>query len=485
MFLNFDNSYFRDLEGFYVPATPNSPPAPELVVWNDALADRLGLTNLKDSAAELFSGFLVPSGASPLAMAYAGHQFGHFSPQLGDGRAILLGEHLASDGARFDLQLKGSGRTAFSRSGDGRYALGPALREYLVSEAVAAMGIETTRSLCVNLTGEQVARQTLQPGAVLARVAKSHIRIGTFQFIAAHLGAGHVRRLADYSIARHYPTAADATNPYLAFFEAVLDAQLRMIASWIHIGFVHGVMNTDNAAISGETIDFGPCAFLDTYSANAVFSSIDEHGRYAFGNQPVIGRWNLTQLGSALAEVVAEIDPQDVEKMNDLLAGYGERYLAVWLSGVRAKLGLTRSNSGDLELANRLFAAMEGNSVDYTNLFRNLAKSLVGGREIVTDMFADNQAVGAWMDDWRTRLDNDIAMLPEARAAAMDAVNPLYIPRNHKVEEALSAAVEGDLAPFLKLLEVVTNPYVERPELADYAQPAPAGSAPCVTFCGT
>ena len=264
-----------------------------------------------------------------------------------------------------------------------------------------------------------------------------------------------------------------------------MDAQLRLIASWIHVGFVHGVMNTDNVAISGETIDFGPCAFVDTYSAKAVFSSIDEHGRYAFGNQPVIGRWNLAQLGSALADVVAEVDPQGVEAMNALLAGYGERYLAVWLNGVRTKLGLTRAEAGDLDLANRLFAAMEGQGVDFTNLFRNLARSLTTGREAVTAMFVDTQKIGTWLDDWHARLAGDEAMLPEARAAAMNVVNPLYIPRNHKVEEALAAAIDGDMAPYGKLLEVVTNPYLERPEWADYAMPAPAGAPRCVTFCGT
>ena len=397
----------------------------------------------------------------------------------------MLGEQIAPDGARFDIQLKGCGRTPFSRNGDGRYALGPALREHLVSEAMAALGVKTTRSLGVALTGEQVQRQTLQPGAVLARVASSHIRVGTFQFFAAHLGADHVKRLADYSIARHYPAAANAANPYVALFEAVLDRQIRLIASWIDIGFVHGVMNTDNVAISGETIDFGPCAFLDDYSSKSVFSSIDEFGRYSFGHQPVIGRWNLTQLGSALADVVADIDPQGIEAMNALLAGYAERYQTVWLEGVRAKLGLVSADAQDLELANSLFAAMEGQGVDFTNLFRNLAKSLSVGREIVVQMFADDGAINAWLDTWHERLQRDPPMLPEARAAAMNAVNPLYIPRNHKVEEALDLAVEGDLSPYLRLLEAVTHPYVERDDWTEYAQPAPAGSPPCVTFCGT
>lgn len=483
--LNFDNTYFRDLPGFYATARPDSAIDPDLVIWNGDLANRLGLADLEEGAADFLAGADLPEGANPIALAYSGHQFGHFSPHLGDGRAVLLGEHIAPDGRRFDVQLKGSGRTAFSRNGDGRYALGPALREHLVSEAMAALGIETTRSLGVALTGEQVARQELQPGAILARIAKSHIRVGTFQFFAAHLDADHVRQLADYAIARHYPAAADAANPYLALFEAVLEAQLRLIASWVHVGFVHGVMNTDNVAISGETIDFGPCAFLDAYSAKTVFSSIDEHGRYAFGNQPVIGRWNLTQLGSALAEIVAEVDPQGVDAMNALLSGYGERYLAAWLAGMISKLGLTQLKDGDLDLANRLFVVMEGQEVDYTNLFRNLARSLTSGREIVTAMFAEQGEIDAWLDDWHARLADDMAIAPEARAAAMDAINPLYIPRNHKVEEALSAAVQGDLMPYSKLLEVVTNPFVERPEWSDYAQPAPAGSPPCITFCGT
>ena len=482
---NLDNTYFRELAGFYAPTNPSPPPNPETVIWNAALANRLGLQDLAPEAGYFLSGKQLPSGANPIALAYSGHQFGQFSSQLGDGRAILLGEQIAPDGARFDIQLKGCGRTPFSRNGDGRYALGPALREHLVSEAMAALGVKTTRSLGVALTGEQVQRQTLQPGAVLARVASSHIRVGTFQFFAAHLGADHVKRLADYSIARHYPAAANAANPYVALFEAVLDRQIRLIASWIDMGFVHGVMNTDNVAISGETIDFGPCAFLDDYSSKSVFSSIDEFGRYSFGHQPVIGRWNLTQLGSALADVVADIDPQGIEAMNALLAGYAERYQTVWLEGVRAKLGLVSADAQDLELANSLFAAMEGQGVDFTNLFRNLAKSLIVGREIVVQMFADDGAINAWLDTWHERLQRDPPMLPEARAAAMNAVNPLYIPRNHKVEEALDLAVEGDLSPYLRLLEAVTHPYVERDDWTEYAQPAPAGSPPCVTFCGT
>ncbi|TXG84191.1 MAG: YdiU family protein [Sphingomonadales bacterium] len=482
---NFENTYFRDLAGFYAPATPNQPPAPDTVIWNSSLAKRLGLQDLAPGALAFLSGEKLPIGANPIAMAYAGHQFGHFSPQLGDGRAILLGEQIAPDGTRFDILLKGSGRTPFSRSGDGRYALGPALREHLVSEAMAALGVKTTRSLGVALTGEQVQRQTLQPGAVLARVASSHIRVGTFQFFAAHLGQEYVRRLADYTIARHYPSATEAANPYVALFEAVMEGQIRLIASWINVGFVHGVMNTDNVSISGETIDFGPCAFLDDYSSKKVFSSIDEYGRYAFGNQPVIGRWNLTQFGSSLAEVVAEVEPESVQALNAILASYPERYLAVWLEGVRAKLGLVRADDTDLELANALFAAMEGEGVDFTNLFRNLATSLIVGRELVVHMFTSPEAINAWLDKWHERLQRDPPMLPETRASAMNAVNPLYIPRNHKVEEALSAAVDGDLSLYLRLLEVVTHPYSERVEWSEYAQSAPAGSPPCVTFCGT
>ena len=480
---NFDNSYVRDLEGFYAPWKPVQVPKPSLLMWNHALADRLGLS-ANSSTAEELSGNIIPSGAEPVALAYAGHQFGSFSPQLGDGRAILLGEHLTPGGRRFDVQLKGSGRTPFSRNGDGKYALAPALREHLVSEAMAALNISTTRSLGVTLTGERVQRQTPQPGAVLTRIASSHIRVGTFQFFAAHLGAEYVKRLADYAIQRHYPSALQAPNPYLAFFEAVMDAQIQLVADWVNIGFVHGVMNTDNVAISGETIDFGPCAFLDAYSANTVFSSIDEAGRYAFANQPTICRWNLVQLGSALADVITEMDPEGIDRLNALLKDFAERYQNVWLMGMRKKLGFGSAKEQDLDISNHLFEMLEGQGVEFTNFFRALANVPIDGVQVVSSMFSDPTTPAAWLHEWLERIASE-PVDPQSRRATMNATNPLYVPRNHKVEEALNAAILGDLKPYETLLEVVTHPYDEREGWGQYAEPAPTTFGKYVTFCGT
>ena len=482
---NFDNSYARELEGYYAPWQLDPPPRPALLLWNDALAAQLGLPETDDATrAAIASGAELPAGAEPIALAYAGHQFGQFSPQLGDGRALLLGEIVAPDGKRFDLQLKGSGATPFSRQGDGKSALGPALREYLISEAMAALGIATTRSLAVALTGETVVRQAAHPGAVLTRTAASHIRVGTFEFVAAHLGTDKVRQLADYAIARHYPALAEAPNPYLALLEAVMDAQIALIASWMQIGFVHGVMNTDNVAISGETIDYGPCAFIDIYAAGAVFSSIDRHGRYAFANQPRIGQWNIAQFGNALAGVIAEDDDDGLDKANALLAQFPERYTEASLAGMRAKLGLTEARDGDAELVRALFAAMEGQQVDFTNFFRLLGTVPADGAAGVTELFADPQAIAPWLDDWLARIEQE-SVSAETRRKRMDAVNPLYIPRNHKVEEALAAAEDGDMQPFATLLEVVTHPYEAREEWSGYAQPAPESFGDYVTFCGT
>lgn len=485
---HFDNSFVRDLEGFYAPWQIEPTAAPELLQFNTALADRLGLSyeNLSDSAlAHILGGSDLPQGAEPIALAYAGHQFGHFNPQLGDGRALLLGELIAPDGARFDLQLKGSGRTPFSRNGDGRSAIGPALREYLISEAMAALGVPTTRSLSVVATGERVQRERAHPGAVLARVAASHIRIGTFQFFATHFGADHVRQLADYTIKRHYPAAENATHRYFTLFEAIMNAQATLIAKWTNLGFVHGVMNTDNVAISGETIDYGPCAFIDSYAPDSVFSSIDRQGRYAFGNQPFIARWNMAQLARAMLPVLVEEDADAVDKINALIGAFPERYIAVWLEGMRAKMGLSSVEDDDLDLASRLFKVMEGQDVDFTLFFRQLARVPSQGPSVAGRLFTDPQAADPWFTDWLARIERD--SLPAAdRRAAMDAVNPLYIPRNHMVEHALDAAEENhDLAPFERLLDVVRNPYDERSDQSDYAQPAPPDFGHYVTYCGT
>ena len=484
---NFDNTYVRELEGFYAPWQLDPPESPSLLVWNEALAQELGITPAlleQPSLTEVFAGAALPPGSNPIALAYAGHQFGHFSPQLGDGRALLLGEQITPTGARFDIQLKGSGRTPFSRNGDGKAAIGPALREYLVSEAMAALGVPTTRALAVALTGETMVRQIAHPGAVLTRVASSHIRIGTFQFFSAHFSADHVRKLADYAIVRHYPKAAQAANPYLAFLEAVMDAQIRLVAAWVNIGFVHGVMNTDNVAISGETLDYGPCAFMDSYSAQASYSSIDANGRYAYGNQPTICSWNIRQLAVALADVIAEGDEQAIMRANLLLDSFPARYQSVWLEGMRAKLGLSEAHDDDLALVNELFAAMQDQGVDLTGFFRQLAKVPEAGPEVVSHLFADQGAISPWLEAWESRFASEPIPATE-RLRRMNEVNPVTIPRNHKVEEALAAAEAGDMAPFQMMLDAVRHPFDDRAVWAQFASPAPASFGSYVTFCGT
>jgi serine/tyrosine/threonine adenylyltransferase len=474
----FDNSFRRQMAGFFADAQPDGPSAPRLLAFNEPLSAMLGLERGDDGEmASLFSGGAVPEGAEPLAFAYAGHQFGQFSQQLGDGRAVLLGEIIAPGGARFDLQLKGSGRTPFSRGGDGKAAIGPVLREYLVSEAMSALGVPTTRSLAAVATGDPVYREQALPGAVLTRIAASHIRVGTFEYFAAHHGVDHVRQLADYVIARHYPAAADAPNRFVALFESVLDAQAALIAKWMCLGFVHGVMNTDNVSIASETIDYGPCAFMDAYAADAKFSSIDAQGRYAFGNQPAIARWNMHRLAEALAGLVqADFGEDAVQELGTLIGDFAPRYFGFWTTGMRAKLGLVGEDAGDFDLATTLFAAMEGQGVDFTLLFRALS----GDDSDIRALFADPAEIDAWLPRWRERLGGG------ADAAAMNAANPLYIPRNHMVEAALEAAsLHDNLGPFEALLAAVRNPFIERPGLSAYARPAPEGFGPYVTFCGT
>ncbi len=474
----FDNSFRRNMAGFFAEAQADVPSGPRLLAFNDPLAVQLGLTRGDDAElARLFSGAELPTGAEPLAFAYAGHQFGHFSPQLGDGRALLLGEILSPDGARFDLQLKGSGRTPFSRSGDGKAAIGPVLREYLVSEAMHALGVPTTRSLAAVATGDPVYREQALPGAVLTRIASSHIRVGTFEYFAAHHGVDHLRQLAEHVIARHYPQAAEAPNRYVALFEAVLDAQAALVAKWMCLGFVHGVMNTDNVSIAGETIDYGPCAFMDSYAPDTKFSSIDAQGRYAYGNQPPIARWNMHRLAEALAGLVqADFGVDAVQEMGQLIGGFAERYFGYWTAGMRAKLGLSGEDAGDFDLATALFGAMDGQEVDFTLLFRALA----GDESTARAMFADPAGFDAWLPRWQERLGGG------KDAAAMHAANPLYIPRNHMVEAALEAASRDDnLGPFQALLEVVRNPFAERKGWSAYARPAPTGFGDYVTFCGT
>jgi serine/tyrosine/threonine adenylyltransferase len=468
MSITFDNSYARDLPGTYLRQAPDVAPSPGLVFLNRPLATTLGLDIGEADAQGWFSGATLPPGADPIAQAYAGHQFGGFSPQLGDGRAHLLGEVIAPDGQRFDIQLKGSGRTPFSRGGDGKAAIGPMLREVLISEAMAALGVPTTRSLAVVTTGETVWRERPLPGAVLTRVAASHLRVGTFQFFAARGDQAQVKALADYAMARHYPACIGAAQPYLAFLDAVIDAQCRLVARWMGLGFIHGVMNTDNMAISGETIDYGPCAFMEGYAPGTVFSSIDHQGRYAYANQPLILAWNLARLAETLLPLLDPDATRAVEMANERLGGIAGRYRAAWGEVMRQKLGLVGEDAGDGALADDLLAAMAG--ADWTLAFRRLAQP-----EALRPLFQDFAAMEAWLPRWQARAG-------EGAARRLAAANPAVIPRNHKVEEALTAAIAGDMAPFHALLAAIREPFAEREA---FMLPAPTGFGPYVTFCGT
>ena len=480
MQIPFDNSYARLPDRFYVRLDPTPVAAPMLIRLNTGLAETLGIDPAALASPEgvaILAGNAVAPGSQPLAQAYSGHQFGHFSPQLGDGRANLLGEVVGRDGIRRDIQLKGSGPTPFSRRGDGRAALGPVLREYLISEAMFALGIPTTRTLAAVATGEAVIRETMLPGGVLTRVAASHIRVGTFQYFAAREDAEAVRLLADYAIQRHYPGAASAANPYRAFLDGVVARQADLMAQWLCIGFIHGVMNTDNCSVSGETIDYGPCAFMDEYDPGAVFSSIDEQGRYAYGNQPRIALWNLARLAECLIPLLG--DNEDAAK--DALAAFAPRFQAAYFGGLRRKIGLRTQREGDDVLTGDLLKLMAANRADFTLTFRRLADAAEGNAAGVRSLFADGAAFDAWLERWRDRMAGE-----EAPAAAMRAVNPVFIPRNHLVEAALAAAVErGDFRPFEALLGVLGRPFDDDPALEQYATPPREDERVLQTFCGT
>ncbi len=475
-------------ERFYARLEPTPVAAPRLIRVNTALAERLGLDPEALAAAEaVLAGNVIPEGATPLAAAYAGHQFGHFVPQLGDGRAILLGEVVAPDGKRFDIQLKGSGRTPFSRGGDGRAAVGPVLREYIVSEAMAALGVPTTRALAAVTTGEPVRRETMLPGAILTRVASSHIRVGTFQYFAARSDTEGVRLLADHAIARHYPESADAENPYRALLDAVVARQASLVAHWLLIGFIHGVMNTDNCSVAGETIDYGPCAFMDTYDPATVFSSIDQHGRYAYGNQPRIAVWNLARLAETVLPLLSDTEETSVAVAQDVLAAFSPRFEAAYFGGLRRKIGLATEQDGDVTLVNDLLKAMAEHEADFTLTFRHLCDAAAdpSADATVRALFSDPTAFDAWAARWRWRLGEEAAE-PAAIRDAMRAVNPAYIPRNHLVEAALTAAIErDDYAPFEQLLEVLSRPFEERPGFEVYARPPKPEERVLQTFCGT
>lgn len=493
----FDNTYARELEGFYVAWKPAVAPAPSLVYFDDALAADLGLdvTHLDDEArAQLFSGNALPAGAQPLAQAYAGHQFGGFSPQLGDGRALLVGEVIDRHGERRDIAFKGSGRTPFARGGDGKAALGPMLREVVVSQSMHALRIPTTRALAVVATGAPVYREGALPGAVLTRVAASHLRVGTFQFFAARADVDRLRKLADYAIGRHYPELASTKQPLIELVRAVCERQAALVAQWMNVGFIHGVMNTDNMTISGETIDYGPCAFMEAYDPATVFSSIDERGRYAYANQPAIAQWNLARFAETLIPLLGDDRERAIAAVSEPVIAFEQRYAEHLLRGQRAKLGL-RAQSPDDDDADRALAAdwltlLQVDRVDYTLAWRYLADAAEGNEAALRALFPEPAAPDRWLARWRERVAHDDAhagaRTPAERANAMRDVNPLVIARNHRVEEALAAATGGDLAPLRALLAVVRTPYASDASHVAYAQPAPADvTARYRTFCGT
>ncbi len=478
----FDNSYATLPEHFYSKLPPLPVRAPKLAVFNERLAQELGLDlshQGEDDLAALFAGNALPEGAEPLAQAYAGHQFGHFT-MLGDGRAHLMGEHITPEGARVDIQYKGSGKTPYARRGDGRAALGPMLREYIVSEAMHALGIPTTRSLAVVTTGEPVLRETEQQGAILTRIAASHIRIGTFEFIAAQKDTDGLKQLADYVIARHYPDLADAEQPYLALIEAVMERQITLVNHWLRVGFIHGVMNTDNVALSGETIDYGPCAFMDRYDPNTVFSSIDRMGRYAYANQPTITQWNLARFAEAILPLLHDDIEQAAQRAEETLATFNDRFQTAWLAMMRVKLGLLDSTPEDGVLIGDLLKWMQYHAVDFTNTFRDLSQATLPDKEVY-----EAEDVAAWLVRWQERLNKQSASPEEARTA-MQAQNPFIIPRNHRVEQALQAAeTESDFSVMHALLTALKSPYQDTPDFIQYTHPPTPEERVYQTFCGT
>jgi uncharacterized protein YdiU (UPF0061 family) len=485
----FNNSYASLPDRFFARVAPTPVATPKLVRLNRDLALQLRLDPdwlTSPAGVEILAGKRVPDEAEPIAMAYAGHQFGQFVPQLGDGRAILLGEVLDRDGVRRDIQLKGAGPTPFSRRGDGRAALGPVLREYILSEAMAELGIPTTRSLAAVTTGETVMREDLLPGAVLARVASSHIRVGTFQFFAARGDTEGVRLLADHVIARHYPDAVTTDRPYRALLDRVIARQADLVARWMLVGFIHGVMNTDNMSIAGETIDYGPCAFMDAYDAATVFSSIDSQGRYAYGNQPRIAHWNLVRLAETLLPILGDDEDKALAEAKEALEGFAPRFGNALLSGMRKKMGLFTEHEDDAALIQDLLNVMAAPSADFTLTFRRLSDAAgPDGNDAVRDLFADPVSFDTWAARWRKR----IATEPQddaTRRVAMRAVNPAYIPRNHRVEEVIQAGVErDDFAPFEQLLTVLSTPFEEQPTFERYADPPQPHEKVHKTFCGT
>ena len=479
---HFDHSYTRLPEVFYARLNPTPVPAPKLVVFNETLARSLGLNPNALQGAEgaaTFSGNRLPTGAAPIAQAYAGHQFGHFT-MLGDGRAILMGEQMTPVGRRFDIQFKGSGKTPYSRRGDGRAALGPMLREYIISEALYALGIPTTRSLAVVTTGEPVYRETTLAGAILTRVASSHLRVGTFEYAAARGATDGIRALADYTIHRHFPELAEAETPYLGLFREVMERQASLVARWQLVGFIHGVMNTDNMALGGESIDYGPCAFMDAYDPDTVFSSIDHHGRYAYGQQPQIAQWNLARFAETLLPLLHDNQNEALSMANDAIAQFPDTFHRHWRSGMQAKLGLFNEEADDDSLIEDLFTCMHRHGADFTNTFRDLS-----GDDLPAASLFRSADFEQWLTHWRARLNRQSESWETSRTQ-MRTHNPAVIPRNHRVEEALAAAVDrADLTRMEHLLDVLSVPYQDLPKDNDYHLPPPPSAPPYKTFCGT
>ena len=484
----FDNSYNGLPQEFFERINPVPVQDPQLIIFNDNLAKTLGIDESKTrkQLAELFSGNVIPKGSSPIALAYAGHQFGQFVSQLGDGRAVLLGEISTPEQKHYDIQLKGSGQTKFSRQGDGRAPLGPVIREYIVSEAMHALGIPSTRSLAAVTTGEKVYRETALPGGILTRIAESHIRVGTFEYFAAQNKIENLKTLAEYTIKRHFPLLKDSRNSYLSLLKIVCDRQIELIAKWMGIGFIHGVMNTDNTSIVGETIDYGPCAFMDSYNPSTVFSSIDAHGRYAFGNQPSIAHWNMACFANCLAPLIDQDSDKAEEQAQEVINQFPNKMKVALMTVMCKKIGLKSTNSNSQETLQKLLSIMLDNESDYTLTFRYLSEIIKGkGNTLFKKQFLEHKQISNWLKEW-TDLIKDQSLSKKEIALSMESSNPVFIPRNHLVERAIEAAVENnDFSEMKTLLAILNRPYEEQSSYSDFMKPPKPHEVVHQTFCGT
>ena len=483
----FENTYARLPESFFARVNPTPVSTPELIAVNRDLAEELGIDPEdlnSDGGLAILSGNRIPDGAEPLAMAYSGHQFGGFSPQLGDGRAILLGEVVGRDGKRRDIQLKGSGPTPYSRRGDGRSALGPVLREYLVSEAMAALGVPTTRALAAVSSGDRVYREEMEPGGVFTRVASSHLRIGTLEYFASRGDLANLRVLADYAIERHYPEVKGAENSALALLEGVIGRQASLVAHWMQFGFIHGVMNTDNMSLSGETIDYGPCAFLDPYDPAKKFSFIDQHGRYAFGNQPMIAHWNLTRLAEALLPLLSAEEDTAITFAKEALGAFPDVFRSAHVSRMAAKIGIEAGGESDWPLVDSLLQLMQDQKVDFTLTFRHLREAATGDQDPFLKRFLREAPILEWLAAWRLHL-QEAGINAKSAATTMRLANPVIIPRNHRIEEVIQAGKQGDFAPFHRLHGILQHPFDEQLAFSEYENPPEPHEVVCATFCGT